>query len=342
MRVLMTVGLMLLMSLTTLCQADDVRPLIIDIQELPAGQFQQADAHHYRLRWRIPPTVRPDNFPQITLPETCQVLGVQSEVLSKVIRQAVGQKRYRCSGTLAGRLITVTYPKITPAISSVIKFAAQTGERHRQLLRPAQDQWRIPRAESVSSVALDYTRLGIEHIWAGLDHLLFVLCLLWIAGTGRRMLITITGFTLAHSLTLILSALNWVRVPVPPVEAIIALSIVFLAGEIARGKRDSLTWRHPISVSSSFGLLHGFGFAAALSEIGLPQTEQLSGLLFFNLGVEIGQVLFAAAVIGLMHLLKVMQGQTSLTAMQQGSRLVCSYGVGAVASCWLIDRCLGF
>lgn len=102
---------------------------------------------------------------------------------------------------------------------------------------------------------------------------------MWIAGTWRRILITITGFTLAHSATLILSALNVVRLPIPPVEAAIALSIVFLATEIVRGPRQSLTWRYPIAVSSSFGLLHGFGFAAALNEIGLPQSVPITKVI---------------------------------------------------------------
>ena len=109
----------------------------------------------------------------------------------------------------------------------------------------------------LGQVAWTYFVLGMEHILLGIDHLLFLGCLLLVAGTGRRILITITGFTLAHSMTLILSALDWVRLPVPPVEAAIALSIVFVAVEISKDSRDSLTYRHPIAVSTSFGLLHG-------------------------------------------------------------------------------------
>ena len=159
--------------------------------------------------------------------------------------------------------------------------------------------------EEVTTVAVQYTWLGMEHIWIGFDHLLFVLCLIWIAGSLRRILITITGFTLAHSVTLALSALQIVVLPVPPIEAVIALSVLFLATEIARGEggfngakgangaSGALTWRYPIAVSSTFGLLHGLGFAAVLNEIGLPQTELVTGLVFFNVGVEIGQVVFA-------------------------------------------------
>jgi len=121
-----------------------------------------------------------------------------------------------------------------------------------------------------------------------------LLCYRGIAGSLRRILATITGFTVAHSITPVLSALEWVRLPVPPV---MALSIVFLASEIIKGRRNNLTSRHPIAVSSAFGLLHGFGFAAVLSEVSLPQAELLTGLLFFNLGVEIRQVIFALVAV---------------------------------------------
>ena len=130
----------------------------------------------------------------------------------------------------------------------------------------------VEKTPSRFSVAQTYAGLGIKHILLGFDHLLFLICLLFIAGTGKRIFITITGFTLAHSLTLVLSALNIVKLSIAPVEAIIALSIVFLATEIAKGRRNTLTWRYPVTVSASFGLLHGFGFAAVLNEIGLLRT----------------------------------------------------------------------
>ena len=160
-----------------------------------------------------------------------------------------------------------------------------TGENHTVTLTRGELVWRVPLREEVATVAVQYTWLGMEHIWIGFDHLLFVLCLIWIAGGIRRILVTITGFTLAHSVTLVLAALEVVSLPVPPIEAVIALSVLFLASEIARGKQDNLTWRYPIAVSSSFGLLHGLGFAAVLGEIGLPQTELVTGLVFFNVGV---------------------------------------------------------
>ena len=196
----------------------------------------------------------------------------------------------------------------------------------------------VEESPSTLQIMQTYTGLGIKHILAGFDHLLFVICLLIIAGTARRVIITITGFTLAHSITLILSSLEIVQLAIEPVEAIIALSIVFLASEIARGKRNTLTWRYPLTVSISFGLLHGFGFAAVLNEIGLPQSELMIGLLFFNLGVEIGQLLFIAAVIILIKALMQLKWQVKFEKLQHYA----IYGVGSLASFWLFERSASF
>jgi len=163
-----------------------------------------------------------------------------------------------------------------------------------------------------------------------------------IAGTGRRILITITGFTIAHSITLALSALGLVRVPIPAVEAAIALSIVFLAVEIVRGDQNSLTYRYPIAVAASFGLLHGFGFAAVLGETGLPQTEIPAALLFFNLGVELGQILFVVAVISAYQAIRVtarllFDCEISLDRLRN-LEMPAAYAVGILASFWMIQR----
>jgi hypothetical protein len=150
---------------------------------------------------------------------------------------------------------------------------------------------------------------------------------------------------LAHSVTLVLSALELVRLPVPPVEAAIALSIVFVALEIARGKRDSLTFRYPIAVSASFGLLHGFGFAAVLREIGLPQHEIPTALLCFNVGVEIGQVAFVGALLLLLYAIKgvLTKGvDRPVHVLASCIRVPAVYLIGSVASYWLIVRVAAF
>ena len=185
---------------------------------------------------------------------------------------------------------------------------------------------------------LTYIILGVEHILIGLDHLLFVACLVYISGTRNKLLLTITGFTIAHSITLVLAATEVLTIPILPVEAVIALSIVFLAWEIAKNKKDSLSLKYPILVSSSFGLLHGFGFASVLSDIGLPETEKISALLYFNIGVEIGQLLFIFVLFWVYVLIRVVNSKLNV---QNFYKLV-SYFSGTVAMIWLISRLQAF
>jgi hydrogenase/urease accessory protein HupE len=214
-------------------------------------------------------------------------------------------------------------------------------------LTPDKPFFVIESAPGSFEVTRTYSILGIQHILEGIDHLLFVACLLLVAGMGRKLLITITGFTLAHSVTLALATLDVVRLPVPPVEATIALSIVFLATEIARKDKDGLTYRYPIAVSVSFGLLHGFGFAAVLNQIGLPQSDLPLALLFFNVGVEIGQLLFITALIIVYKLLiqtliTVTKASKSKVITLANSELIAAYAIGVMGSYWMLERISGF
>ena len=185
-----------------------------------------------------------------------------------------------------------------------------------------------------------YTLLGIEHILVGIDHLLFVLALLFVVRNGWKLVQTITAFTVAHSITLGLATLGYINMPSAPVEAAIALSIVFLCVEIvhARQGRKGLTFSYPWVVAFAFGLLHGLGFAGALSEIGLPPGEIPLALLFFNIGVEIGQVLFVFAVLAVMLFLRY------ITRLERNSTIVLNvehamvYVIGILASYWLLER----
>lgn len=208
------------------------------------------------------------------------------------------------------------------------------------VLNTEKPEYQVPQTIQLSKLdtVSTYLILGIEHILVGLDHLFFVACLIYIAGTFRKILLTITGFTLAHSITLILAALEVVQVPLPPVEAVIALSIVFLASEIAKNRRDKISFRYPILVSSSFGLLHGFGFASVLAEIGLPQNEKVLALLCFNLGVEVGQILF---VIGLFFVYALMTKLLKFITMES-LRVPVSYFSGIIATVWMVERLAAF
>ena len=163
------------------------------------------------------------------------------------------------------------------------------------MLPPDELVWIAPEDPNWRTVARDYIVLGFSHIWEGPDHLMFVAGLILLARRPKRILLAVTGFTAAHSITLSLATLDLVHLPIPPVEAMIALSILFLAGELARKDSGSFSHRFPIALSFTFGLLHGFDFASALGEIGLPRGELAVGLVFFNLGVEFGQIAFIAA-----------------------------------------------
>jgi hydrogenase/urease accessory protein HupE len=190
-------------------------------------------------------------------------------------------------------------------------------------------------------VILTYTTLGIEHILTGVDHLLFVLALMIIVQGRRQLVVTITAFTLAHSITLALATLDIIRLPGPPVEATIALSIVFVAAEILhlRQGRAGLAARKPWLVAFAFGLLHGLGFAGALAEVGLPNNAVPMALLFFNVGVEVGQLIFIVAVMTAVSI------ATRLFGTHAHSRWVAvvpAYLIGSVASFWVFERIAAF
>jgi hydrogenase/urease accessory protein HupE len=197
----------------------------------------------------------------------------------------------------------------------------------------------IPAQTSKLEVAVSYWRLGIVHILEGVDHLLFVLALLLIVSGFRPLLKAVTAFTVAHSITLALATLGVVHVPPAPTEAIIALSILFLAAEIIRQRNGEIgiTERYPWVIAFIFGLFHGLGFAGALSEIGVPQHEVPLALFTFNVGVETGQLLFIAVVLALIALLK----RLPLTAPQGAWRLL-PYGIGGIAAFWTIERVMSF
>ena len=332
-RVVIACGLMLTAALAG---AHDARPNYVQITETDAGSFN--------VWWKVPASVPSNSLPYPTLPDDCT--ADREPVWQQAGGEYVGQQVFRCNASLAGRKVGIEFPFSNPSLSTLYKIRLATGAEHVRILKPNEPEWIVPEAEQRFAVASEYTWLGIEHIWVGIDHLLFVACLLFIARTPRRLLITITGFTVAHSITLALSTLDLIRIPTPPVEAAIALSVVYLAWEIAKGRTESLSYRFPVSVSASFGLLHGLGFAAVLRDVGLPQTELPTALLFFNLGVEIGQILFVVALIAAFLLLRALvvrwgnrdDGQLHWTSMT----VPASYVIGTIASYWMIERVAGF
>jgi hydrogenase/urease accessory protein HupE len=188
-------------------------------------------------------------------------------------------------------------------------------------------------------VAATYLRLGVEHILLGYDHLLFVLGLILVAASTRQLVMAITAFTAAHSITLAAAVLGVVHVPPKPVEAVIALSIAFVAVEIVRARegKAGTAARAPWLVAFAFGLLHGFGFAGALSEIGMPEGHIPAALLFFNLGVEAGQLLFVAAVMVSAALVRLVR-----LPLPRWAALAPPYVIGSVAMFWVLQRVAAF
>ena len=211
------------------------------------------------------------------------------------------------------------------------------------MVHPSQPWVELTGAPSKIQVAAAYLRLGIEHILGGVDHLLFILALMILVKGTRRLIATVTAFTIAHSITLAGATLGFVHVPQKPIEAAIALSIVFVACEIvhAREGRRGLTERWPWIVAFTFGLLHGFGFAGALSEVGLPQTAIPVALLFFNVGVKVGQLLFIAAILSLMALWRWFVRRETIPEPAWAWRIA-PYSIGGVAAFWMVQRITGF
>ena len=242
------------------------------------------------------------------------------------------------------RAVTLRYRGAAPSVSTLVQVERVSGERWSTVVGPDVASVAIPRTPETGAVLEAYLGLGVRHVLEGVDHLLFVLLLVFVAGTARRTLLTVSGFTLAHSITLALATLDVVRVSVRAVEASIALSIVLLALELARGRSDSLAFRYPIAVAGSFGLLHGFGFAAALADVGLPSTELPAALVAFNGGVEVGQVAFVAVVFGALRLLERIPSRDSgrdELARATAPRLA-AYGAGVVGMYWTIERVMTF
>jgi hypothetical protein len=232
------------------------------------------------------------------------------------------------------------YLRFDDDVSSITEpVAAFVGSTHTQRLRIKRDGGLTGSTISIDGLAATLTDVLLRHILSGVDHLLFVLALLMVVVGWRRLVGTVTAFTVAHSITLALAALGIVQVPGAPVEAIIALSIVFVAAEIIRARQGNpgLTARLPWIVAFTFGLLHGFGFAGALSEIGLPQASIPLALFTFNVGVEIGQLFFIIAVLGLYAIGKRLQPMPPDWAWRAPS-----YAIGGIAAFWVFERVAAF
>ncbi|HEX5219009.1 MAG TPA: HupE/UreJ family protein [Verrucomicrobiae bacterium] len=319
--------------LTLRVAAHESRPAYLEIQETAPGQ--------YRVLWRTPVFSGARLPIALKFPEDA---GELSEPLVQDLGESRIERRTIATGSqgLVGKRIE--FVGLQATITDVlVRVKTLSGQDVTTLVRPSQPWFELKAVPSKLRVAGTYLTLGVEHILGGIDHLLFVLALMILVKGTKRLVATVTAFTVAHSLTLAAATLGFVHVPSQPVEAAIALSIVFVAAEIVHSHqgRPGLTERAPWLVAFAFGLLHGFGFAGALSEVGLPQTAIPVALLFFNLGVEAGQLFFIAAILGIMALARRLVPQTD-TLKPAWAWRIAPYGIGSVAAFWMIQRIAAF
>lgn len=320
---------LLLCALAPAALADIFRPAYLELRETaPDADGNPA----YDVLWKVPAQGDMRMSGRVRLPAgTTNLTEPQALFIGNAY---VERWRIARAGGLVGQEIGID--ELSRGISDVIvRLERRDGSSQMERLLPESPRFTVKAPAGTGAVAWSYLVLGVEHILGGVDHLLFVLALLLIVRGGKRILITITAFTAAHSVTLVAATLGWVNVPGPPVEAMIAISIVFVAAEIVHGLRGrpGLTARAPWVVAFSFGLLHGFGFAGALAEVGLPERAIPVALLTFNVGVELGQLIFVAIVLAAWAVIARLSHPSPAWL-----RYALPYAIGSVAMLWVIER----
>jgi hydrogenase/urease accessory protein HupE len=318
-----------------------VAPAVADEFKPGYLQLTQVDRETYDVLWKIPAIDESTSLkvrPQF--PDGTEVLTPVRGTFSRGV--TVQRWRIRVPEGLDGKAIVFSQLSET-RIDVLARLVRLDGTVQLERILPVSPSFVGRPSPGPLEVVRTYTILGIEHILWGFDHLLFVLALVLLVRGSRRILVTITAFTAAHSLTLAGATLGWVHVPGPPVEALIALSIAFVASEIVHAQhgRYSVTQHYPWVVAFTFGLLHGFGFAGALAEVGLPQASIPIALLFFNVGVEIGQLLFVGAVLAVIAV-GWRAGQRIRVSRPAWLWRLAPYAIGGLASFWLVERVAAF
>jgi hypothetical protein len=297
-------------------------------------ELRETGPETYALLWKKPTGGEVEIQIAPTVPDGCRLASADRQQMTPgamIVRGTL-----TCAGGLAGKTIAITGLEAT-ITDVLVRLRHADGRLESHLLRPVNPRVTLGAASSAGERALGYLQLGWVHILLGVDHLLFVLGLLLIVQDRWTLVKTVTSFTLAHSITLAIATLGYARAPLPPLNAAIALSILFLGPEIVRRWRgeSSFTIRHPWVVAFAFGLLHGFGFASGLTAMGLPQAEVPLALLLFNLGVELGQVAFVLLVVLLERAFRVLEVRwPRLIERLPG------YAVGSLGAYWTIQRTL--
>jgi len=299
-------------------------------------ELRLIDKDLYAVMWKTPATGGRPMSITARLPESCDPRTPGKPIWDGAAY--IARWTASCPGGIEGGVIHIDGLAQT-STDVLVRFDFADGVNETRRLTPGSPSFTVPTQPSRLEVVRTYFLLGVEHILSGIDHLVFVLALLLLVKGVRRLIITVTAFTIAHSLTLAGATLGFVHMPGPPIEAAIALSIVFVASEIihSRQGKPGLMESYPWVLAFAFGLLHGFGFAGALAQIGLPQTSIPIALLFFNVGVEIGQLFFIASVFAVIALARRINVLRPAWAWA-----VPPYAIGGVAAFWVIQRIAAF
>jgi hydrogenase/urease accessory protein HupE len=303
-------------------------------------ELRLIDKDLYAVVWKTPATGGRPMAITARLPESCDPRTPGQPTWGGAAY--VARWTASCPGGLEGGVIHVDgLDQTSTDVLVRFDFADGVGEARR--LTAGDPSFTVPPRPSRLEVVRTYFLFGVAHMLLGIDHLLFVLALLLLVKGVRRLVVTVTAFTLAHSLTLAGATLGFVHMPGPPIEAVIALSIVFVASEIIHSRRGKpgLTEHYPWVVAFTLGLLHGFGFAGALTEVGLPQKSIPIALLFFNVGVEIGQLLFIASVFAVIALARQMTRRINVPR-PTWAWAVPPYAIGSLAVFWVLQRTAAF
>jgi hydrogenase/urease accessory protein HupE len=323
-RLLLTLTFMLAANTPEIACGHEVRPGYLELRQIGTETWS--------VLWKVPAQgeMRLSIHPQF--PEMCA--PASEPTASQIIGAFTERTTMVCKGGLIGRAIGIDGLSAT-ITDALVRSVRADGSVQVARLTPSAPAFVFEGTLGSLQVARAYTSLGVEHILGGIDHLLFVLGLLLIVRSRWLLVKAITAFTVAHSVTLGAATLDWVHVPQPPVEAVIALSILFLASELAKQRHGhrGLIEHYPWIVAFTFGLLHGFGFAGALREVGLPENEIPFALLTFNVGVEIGQLLFVGTV-----LLALAALRRLFLRVPAWIHATPAYGIGTMAACWWLQR----
>lgn len=324
----LTLSLIVLLSVSMGVQAHRFAPSLLKLVETSQGSFNVV--------WKTPSQGTSSTPLRPIWPEDCEVSSanpVQQEGTGSVSSWVIN-----CAGLPEGELIGQTLGVSglgANQASAMIMLNLKDGRNYQQIVNPEKPEFIVPVEPGQGQVMTEYSVLGMEHIWSGIDHLLFVFGLLLLVGGGSRLLWTITAFTVGHSITLSLVTLGYFDYPVALVEFTIALSIFVLALQLARQDKLGLFRRYPWWLAAGFGLLHGMGFAGALAEAGLPQDNLPLALLFFNVGIELGQIAFILAVFGLWYLFRKI-----LAPWEEKLMPVPVYILGGLSAMWCIERAM--